>query len=242
MHLRVQIPALNEAATIAWVIRRAIEAGEGIVADHLEGRLSILMVDDGSMDGTSELASQAAAGGPLTILRHEHPCGLGVCFREGFVHARETDVDVLVHLDGDGQFDPFDMGRLVEPVMLERVDLALGSRRAGLRPEPETPVIDRLGNAALAAGLSALCGQRFHDVSCGYRAFSRRAMGSLVMDGDYTYTHESILRSCRAGLRVREIAVPVRGRRPFGTSRLVRGRVRYGLEAAKIICRVARQG
>lgn len=237
MHLRVQIPALDEAATIGWVIRRAIEAGEALIALHPHGQLSILLVDDGSTDGTSELARAAAPAADLTILRHERPNGLGRSFREGLRHAREDGVDLLVHIDGDGQFDPLDMRLLVDPILRNQVDVALGSRRAGMRPEPEAPLVDRLGNAALAGALSVLCRQRLRDVSCGYRAFSGRAIQALVLNGDYTYTHESLLRAHRSGLKIQEVAVPVRGRRPFGLSRLVRSRVRYGLETIKIIWR-----
>lgn len=241
MHLRVQIPALNEAATIGWVVERCAEAATSLLAAHPSARLSILLIDDGSTDGTGEVAAAAGGDAPLLIVRHERPAGLGWGFREGVGLALEDGVDVLLHIDGDGQFDPMDMARLVGPVAAGEVDVALGSRRSGLRPVPEGPRVDRLGNAALAMVLSILCGRRFRDVTCGYRAFSRRALAAMSTSADYTYTHESILRAVRAGLTVREIAVPVRGRRPFGSSRLVRCRARYGFEAAKVIWRTVRE-
>lgn len=236
MHLRIQIPALDEAKTIRWVLERSIEAGRDLIGCQRISECSLLLIDDGSQDGTADRARDFARQAPeLALIRHPEPRGLGRSFREGWQRARRDAVDILVHVDADGQFDPLDLPRLVHPVLDDGVDLALGSRAAGIPPRPSMALVDRFGNWMFAQLVSALGGQRIRDVSCGFRAFSGRAIRALELKGDFTYTHETVLRALWAGLSVREVPVPVRGRRAHGRSRIARSRLRYGLEAGRVI-------
>jgi glycosyltransferase involved in cell wall biosynthesis len=234
MHVRVQIPALNEAATIATVARGALRAVDGLGA-----RASVLVVDDGSTDATPDIVRALGAADPrVATLRSERTRGLGRGFRDGLTLAHDDGVDVLVHIDGDGQFDPDHIGRLVRPVLGDGVDLATASRFSGEPVIGPMSVSRRVGNSLVAGMVSTLARRRMRDVSCGFRAFSRRAletMHSVQLRGDFTYTHETILACAWAGLSIREVPVPVLGTRTHGRSRVARSQLRYGVEATRII-------
>ncbi len=240
MHLRLQIPAHNEAATLGRVLRDASVAARQLVGER--DRLSMLVIDDGSNDTTSAVCAQLADAVPeLRVHRNGRRLGLGRSFRIGVDDAIRDEVDVLAHLDGDDQFDASELGLLIRPIRESGVDVAIGSRFLDPARAPAMPLTKRLGNAAVASLVSLLTGRRFTDVSCGYRAFSRRALTHMQLRGDFTYTHESLMVAAFAGLSTTEVAVTVRGEREFGRSRLARSNVLYGLRAGRIILRTAIQ-
>ncbi len=237
MHLRVQIPAYNEAATLAAVTREVTAAARELLAPS--DRLTVLVVDDGSTDSTQAICAQLlTTQAELAVLRNPSRIGLGASFRIGVNDALRSDVDVLAHFDADGQFDAAELGAIVRPVRDARFDLVIGTRFLDPLRRPEMPLVRRWGNAGVAWVVSSLAGRRFTDVSCGFRAFSRRALTTLNLRGDFTYTHESILQACFAGLAIDEVAVTA-GRRRFGDSRLASSSLVYGLRAGRIIARTA---
>ncbi len=151
--------------------------------------------------------------------------------------AQRDSVDVLLHLDGDGQHDPADLSVILLPALNGDADLVLGSRfsATGLS-EREIGWLARVGNHALSSAVSWASGQQLADVSCGLRAFGPRAMRSMVdLRADYTYTHESVLLAAAAGLHIVEVAITVAGRRAHGRSRLIAGPVRHALRCACVI-------
>lgn len=238
MHLRVQIPARNEAPTLFKVARAALLAADGLMAEGRVERVSALIIDDGSSDGTREIADALARrDARVEVLSTGRSRGLGYAFRLGLEHARASAVDVLVHLDADGQFDAADLPTLARPVLLGERDLVTASRFLEVEPDPPLPLSRRLGNRALAALVSTLAGVDLRDVSCGFRAFSRRAIFAMHLEGDFTYTHESLLACAFAGLSIAEVPVRVKGVRPHGTSRVAKSLVGYGVRATSILAR-----
>ncbi len=236
MHLRLQIPAHNEAATLARVLRDASAAGRQLIGER--DRLSMLVIDDGSSDATSAVCERLAGDLPeLVVHRNRRRMGLGRSFRIGVRAALRDQVDVLAHLDADDQFDASELGLLVKPIRDAGVDIAVGSRFLDPGRAPAMPLGKRLGNALVASLVSLLTGRRFADVSCGYRAFSRRALQQMRLRGDFTYTHESLMLAAFAGLSTAEVPVTVRGEREFGRSRLASSNLLYGLRAGRIILR-----
>jgi len=230
MRLVVQIPALNEERTVAEVIRAIPGAIPGI------DETIIVVIDDGSTDRTAELAQAAGA----VVLRHEEPRGVGAAFRTGVEYATRLDADIIATIDADGQFNPADIPRLVDPILRDKADFITASRFVDPSLAPQMPRAKRWGNDFMARWISRLVGHRYHDVSCGFRAYSRNAYLRLVLLGDFSYTHETFLSLAFAQVRIQEIPVIVRGVRQFGTSRVAGNLFRYGYRTALIILRTHR--
>jgi glycosyltransferase involved in cell wall biosynthesis len=202
--IAVVIPAYNERDKIAATIRSV----PGYV-DH------ILVVDDGSVDGTAAAARRHAGrrrGGVVEVLRHEVNRGVGAAIASGYARAVALGVDVTAVMAGDGQMDPADLPRLLEPVLEGRADYAKGNRFAwpeGWRHMPRTRMI---GNALLSYATRAASGYwTLFDSQCGYTAASRRALLAIApqrMFARYGYPNDLLARLGAAGARV--VDVPVR--------------------------------
>jgi glycosyltransferase involved in cell wall biosynthesis len=228
--LLVSMPALDEEETVAAVVRGVPRQIPGI------GRVDVVVVDDGSRDRTGERAREAGA----EVIRHETTRGVGAAFHSGLAHGIEAGADLIVSIDADGQFDPADIPRLVEPVAAGRADFASGSRFADPALTPEMPWLKRWGNRAMSRLISRLAGQRFHDVSCGLRCYSRAAALQLHLLGRFTYTQEVFLNLAFKQLRIVEVPVRVQGVRRVGESRVAGSLWRYALRSAQIILRCYR--
>lgn len=230
MKLVVQIPALDEEATVADVIARIPREIEGISS------VTVLVIDDGSSDRTGELAREAGA----MVIRNDQPQGVGAAFRTGIQRSTELGADAIVTIDADGQFNPEDMRMLLKPILSGTSDFVTASRFANRDLAPKMPWIKKWGNNFMARLISAMAGRRYHDVSCGFRAYSRNAYLRLVLTGNFTYTHEVFLTLAYAGLSIREVPLKVQGVREHGTSRIAPGVIRYGLRTGAIILRTYR--
>jgi len=226
----VVIPALDEEKTIGSVIRGIPPDLPGVV--HVE----VLVVDDGSSDGTGAAAEAAGA----QVVRHESPRGVGAAFGTGLHHGIEVGADLIVSIDADGQFDPADIPALIEPVCSGRADFTSASRFADPSLIPQMPFMKRWGNRVVSRLVSRLAGQTFHDVSCGMRCYSRRAALSLNPIGRFTYTQEVFLNLAFKQLRIAEVPLAVRGEREFGRSRVAGNLWRYALNTSGIIFRCYR--
>ena len=225
--LLVVIPCLNEEMTVERVVRGVPSTLEGI------GKIDIVVVDDGSNDSTAARAGEAGA----TVISHLTTEGLGATFRESLALAVARGVDLMVHIDGDGQFDPADISLLVEPIVRGEADMVTASRFLDRELEPEMPVLKRWGNRGMARIVQLLSGRRFRDVSCGFRALSREALLRLNLFGGFTYTQESFLDLVFKRLRIVEVPVRVRGTREFGKSRVASNLLVYGLRSLQIMLR-----
>lgn len=225
MKLILQLPALNEAATIGAVLDALPKTLPGI------DDIRIVVVDDGSSDGTGQIAIEHGA----IVVAHDRPRGVGAAFRSGLVRSIEHFPDVIVTMDSDGQFNPRDIPALLAPILADEADFVTASRFHDPALEPDMPKAKRWGNGVIARWLSRMTGQTFRDVSCGFRAYSRKAFLRLNPQGDFTYTHEVFLALAFAGLRIREIPVAVRGVREHGQSRVASNLPRYAWRAASII-------
>lgn len=230
LRLLVAIPALDEERTIADVVRGVPRALPGVT------RVDVVVVDDGSGDATAARAEAAGA----RVIRHARTRGVGGAFHSALRAAIEGDADLVATLDGDGQFDPADLARVVAPVAEDRADFCSGSRFADPRLVPEMPAAKRWGNRVLSRLVSHLAGQRFHDVSCGMRCYGRRAIRELQLLGRATYTQEVFLNLAFHELRIAEVPIRVHGEREFGESRVARSLWRYALRSLRILARCYR--
>lgn len=230
MKLIIIIPALNEEKTIGDVVNRIPKAIAGIA------KQTIVVVSDGSRDQTENVAAAAGA----VVLRHQKTRGVGAAFRTGVRYALEQAADVTVNIDADGQFNPTDIPQLVAPIIANEADFVTTTRFGKKEFEPKMPGLKRWGNTVVTKMISSITGQKFTDVSCGFRAYGREALLRLNLFGDFTYTQETFIDLAEKGLRIVEIPLLVRGVREHGTSRVANNILKYAYKSFSIILRSAR--
>ena len=227
LKLVVMVPCLDEERTVADVVHAVPRDLDGV------GPVEVLVLDDGSTDATAERAREAGA----LVVRHRTNRGLGRTFQDGVRQALARGADLVVNIDGDGQFNPADIATLVEPIIAGEAHMATASRFMRRELVPKMPAIKRWGNGWVAWIVWLLSGRRFRDVSCGFRAFSREALLRMNLFGSYTYTQETFLDLIFKGLEIVELPVPVRGVRQFGESRIARSIPRYAFRSLQIMLR-----
>jgi glycosyltransferase involved in cell wall biosynthesis len=191
----VLIPAYNEAGNIAATI-----AGVRRVVPEYD----ILVVDDGSRDGTAAAARSAGA----VVLSHHFNMGYGVTIQTGYKYAAGKGYDYLVQLDGDGQHDPAGIPVLLAPVLAGDSDFAVGSRFLGAdsyRP----PFFRRLGIALFRKLVTVIIGRTITDPTSGFQAFNRdviRFFTTDVFPCDYPDA-DMLVTLNMAGFRIVELPV-----------------------------------
>jgi glycosyltransferase involved in cell wall biosynthesis len=161
------IPAYNEDTYISGVVLKARR-----YVDH------VVVVDDGSNDLTGVLAEEAGA----TVITHEPNQGKGAAVRTGLLWARQAGAEATVLLDGDGQHNPHDIVRLVEPVLSGDADVVVGSRFIGQDARKNIPRWRQAGQHTLNAATALSAGHGLTDSQSGFRAFSRRAVEVLCTE------------------------------------------------------------
>jgi glycosyltransferase involved in cell wall biosynthesis len=197
MHAALIVPALNEEAAIGPALR---EVPPGLFEE-------ILVVDNGSTDGTAEAAQAAGA----RVVR-EPRRGYGAACLAG-IAALPPAIDAVVFMDADGSDLPSDARRLLAPIQDGQADLVLGSRELGASEPGALGPHQRLGNRLAVALMRLLLGHRYTDLG-PFRAIRRASLAELEMrDRDYGWTVEMQIKAVRRGLRVQEIPVAYRRRR-----------------------------
>jgi glycosyltransferase involved in cell wall biosynthesis len=226
MRLLVAIPCLNEAATIAQVVQDVPCLMHGVI------QVDVLVVDDGSTDATSSEATKAGA----LVLRHPRNFGVGKAFQTAVNYAIENSYDLMVNIDGDRQFNPQDIPKLVQPVIAGQADMVTASRFINVDMTPDMSKVKLVGNHMMSYLISRLVRQNFHDVSCGFRCYSREALLQLNLHGAFTYTQETFLDFAVKRLTIMEIPITViyfADRK----SRVAGSISKYAVNTAKIIFR-----
>lgn len=231
MKLVVTIPALNEEHTIAQVVTGVPRKIPGV------NEVEVIVVNDGSTDRTAERAAEAGA---IVVTLHNRP-GLGKVFGTGLERAMRRGADIIVNIDGDGQFDPADIVRLVHPILEGDADFVTCSRFADPDLWPDMPKVKFWGNRCVTNIINWVCGgTAFTDVSCGFRAFNREAAYRLTLFGRFTYTQETFIDLFAKGLRMAEVPLKVRGVREHGDSRVASSIFKYATNSLPIILRAMR--
>ncbi|MCK4913484.1 MAG: glycosyltransferase family 2 protein [Planctomycetes bacterium] len=229
--LVVTIPAYNESATIAEVIEAVPNQIEGI------DKIDVVVIDDGSGDDT---AARAKAAGAAKVVSFTHNRGLGAAFNQGVKIALGLGADIIVNIDGDGQFNPADISKLTKPIIDGQADMVTASRFADSQLVPTMPWIKKWGNRRVANIVNKLAGLNLRDVSCGFRSYSRDAAMRVTLMGGHTYTQEIILDMAFRGLSILEVPVKVLGVRKVGSSRVANNLFKYGWNSLMIMLRVFR--
>jgi glycosyltransferase involved in cell wall biosynthesis len=167
-----------------------------------------VVVSDGSADRTAEVAAEHGAH----VIRLPFNLGIGGAVQTGFRYAWEQGYELVVRVDGDGQHDPGELGRVLEPVLAGEADIVVGSRFAGDSAYRSSGA-RRIGIRILAWVVSAIARQRVTDTTSGFQALNRRAIRLFAADYPHDYPEvEGIVMVVRHRLRLREVAVSMRAR------------------------------
>ena len=198
------VPAYNEA-----------EAVEAVIAElrSFDPELGIVVVDDGSTDGTAMRAAEAGA----EVVRLPFNLGIGGAMQTGYQYAREHGFDLAIQVDGDGQHDPREIALLIEPILEGEADMSVGTRFAGER-RYRPPFARRIGIQLFARVVSIIVRQRVTDTTSGFRAVNRVGIELFASDYPHDYPEvETTVLVHRHKLRMVEVPVAMRTR-ATGTS------------------------
>jgi hypothetical protein len=218
----ILIPAYNEAENIGHVL-------DGMPAEVCGVRTEVLVVDDGSRDGTGDVAAEHGA----LVARHVTNRGGGAALRTGYRLMVESGAEIVVTLDADGQHLPSEMPRLVEPVLSGEVDVAHGSRVLG-HADRNTRARE-LGIVFFNRLVSFITRTHVTDCSNGYRAVRTTVLPQLVLRQEQFHTSEFMIEAIKRGVPAREVPITVE-QRLHGHSKKP-AVVRYGLGFANAIVR-----
>src|SRR5215211_1818557 len=213
-------PALNEAENVGAVIH----AMPSEVAGHV---VVPIVIDDGSDDGTADVAREAGALVASLPIRR----GGGLALRVGYDVALKLDADVVITIDADGQHQPEEIPILVKPILDGEADHVNGSRMIG--DFERESLIRHLGVHFFSRVVTILTGQRVTDISSGYRATRADTLRSLLLEQDQFWTSEVTIEALRKHARVVEVPVTFLTRRG-GESKKPKS-LRYGWNFSKAI-------
>lgn len=187
----VIIPAYNESSQINRLVSEVKARG-----------LDVLVVDDGSGDGTAENASRAGA----TVLRNEANAGKGACLRKGFGYCLERDFEAVITMDGDGQHLAEDLPRFISAAADPGGDIIIGNRMLEIR---EMPWIRVITNRFMSWLTSRLSGQSIPDSQCGFRLIRRRVLEKIELKtSKFEIETEILVKAARAGFKI--VSVPIK--------------------------------
>ncbi len=193
------VPALNEEASVGRVIDELHMFDPGF---------EVVVVDDGSADRTAEVAVEHGA----RVLKLPFNLGIGGAVQTGFCYAWENGFDLAVRVDGDGQHDPAELPRILEPVLAGDADISVGSRFAGTNGYRSSRS-RRLGIRLLAWTVSLLVRQRLTDTTSGFQAMNRLGIRLFAADYPHDYPEvEATVMLAKHRLRLKEVPVTMRER------------------------------
>jgi len=185
------IPAYQESRAIAQVVAAAKR-----YCSH------VIVVDDGSTDGTGAIAASHGA----LVVRHPRNLGKGAALRTGFREALNLGCDIIITLDGDGQHDPRSIPRFLRKITESDADVVVGSRHATLAGT--MPLFRRLSNLLTTKALRLLYGVPVTDSQSGYRAFKRKVIATIrVRDNGFAAETEILIDAKRAGFVIDEVPI-----------------------------------
>lgn len=209
MKLIVNIPAFNEQNKIGQTIKNISKSFESDFYISGKGKSisdkKIQVIDDGSRDNTTRVAADAGAD---IVVSHETNRRLGVAFKTGVESALQQGADFMVNIDADGQFDPNDIPKLLEPILDNEVDMVIANR-FGTHEAKNIPWVKNVLNRVAAKIIGFFLACKINDLTCGFRAHNRETLLRLNLSGVFTYTQETIIDAIGKNLKLKWVPVKV---------------------------------
>jgi glycosyltransferase involved in cell wall biosynthesis len=224
MKLIIQIPCYNEASSLPQTLRE--------IPRHLAGidQVEILVVDDGSQDGSADVARKAGADHVICLPGH---IGLAGAFTTGLDACLHLGADIILNTDADNQYDPQEIPALLQPVLEGRADMVIGDRQVATLTDFSP--IKRLLQALGSGVVSRAAGFRIPDAASGFRVLTREAALRTIVLSEYSYTLETLI---QAGARQAAVVhVPVHTRPSGRPSRLIHSQGDYLMHSGAAVVR-----
>ncbi len=222
--LIIQIPCYNESENLLTTLDALPKDIKGI------DEIVVLVINDGSTDNSSEIAESWGA----KVVNIKTNKGLANAFRTGLQEALQMGADIVVNTDADNQYCADDIEKLIEPILSEKADIAVGAR--DIANIKDFSLLKKFLQKSGSAILRLLSKTSVEDAPSGFRAFSKQAVLSLNVFDNYTYTMETLIQAGAKGLRV--TTVPIRVNPQTRKSRLVKNIFDYIFKSAKTIIRM----
>ena len=218
--LAIVIPAYNEEPTVAEVIAEIPSEAAGLQTE-------VIVVVDGAKDGTAAEATRAGA------LVCDVPVnrGQGAALRLGYWLARARGAQVICTIDADGQYEPEEISRVVQPILDGKVEFVSGSRRLGA--ELTTDKVRHLGVLVFGALISVLVRHRVTDPACGLRAMRADVSGAVTLEQPQYQASELMISAALHGYRLGEVPTTMRDRGDHATGTKKGGNFGYGVRFAR---------
>lgn len=195
--LSIIVPVYNERRTIEEVVRR-------VTAVPFRVPYELVIVDDGSTDGTGELL-RSSFGDRHTVVTHPENRGKGAAIRTGLARSRG---DVFVVQDADLEYDPDDLPRLLAALRGERDDVVYGSRVLGRTRKAYASFVFHLGGLLVTWWTNVLYGSHLTDEATGYKMFTRRALNAITLErSGFDLEPELTGKLLRAGFAIHEVPI-----------------------------------
>jgi dolichol-phosphate mannosyltransferase len=213
------LPTYNEAENVQAIV----EASGEVLARAAPEGYRVLIVDDGSPDGTGELADRLAAQHDwVEVLHRAEKNGIGPAYLAGFRHALDRGAAYVLEMDSDFSHDPADLARLLEAVY-GGADLALGSRYVRGGGVTDWGMLRRFISEGGSTYARLVLGLKVRDLTGGFKCFRREVLEAIHFDGvrsrGYAFQVELTYRAVQAGFRVVEVPIIFRDRQ-HGTSKM----------------------
>ncbi|QRN83020.1 glycosyltransferase family 2 protein [Chloroflexota bacterium] len=224
MKLIIQIPCYNEADTLPETLAQLPRAIRGFSS------VEILIIDDGSVDDTVNVAMQNGADHVVEMDRHS---GLARAYTRGLDAALGLGADVIVNTDADNQYPGSEIAKLVGPIVEGKAEMVIGDRGVGTLAyfSPTKRFLQKLGSKVV----SVSAGFKIPDATSGFRAITREVALQTLVLSNYSYTLETLIQA--GAKQVKVVFVPVRTNAPTRPSRLFRSVRNYVVNSTKTIIR-----
>jgi glycosyltransferase involved in cell wall biosynthesis len=193
MKIIVGIPAYNEEKNIGAILVKLQKLG-----------YSVMVCDDGSSDMTKEISEKMGA----IVIHHKKNLGYGASIRSLFLKAKETDYDVLVTFDGDGQHDVSEIEKIIKPIEGKKVDIVIGNRF--LEGKSKVPKYRKVGIKAINKVTNATSNQKISDTQSGFRAYGEKALKEIIpSENGMGVSTEILIKANQKKLNIIEIPITI---------------------------------